>query len=135
MNPNYPLVAQRARHQCEYCRAPEVIFNVAFEVEHIIPVAKGGLNELQNLALACRVCNLRKLDYIDGFDPISQQQVVRLFNPRTDVWDEHFVVRREAPFLIEGRTSIGRATVERLQMNASLQLRARELWIELGIFG
>jgi hypothetical protein len=135
VNPNYPLVAQRARHQCEYCRAPEVIFNVAFEVEHIIPVAKGGLNELQNLALACRVCNLRKLDYIDGFDPISQQQVVRLFNPRTDVWDEHFVVRREAPFLIEGRTSIGRATVERLQMNASLQLRARELWIELGIFG
>lgn len=134
MNPNYPFVAQRAKHQCEYCHAPEVIFNVAFEVEHINPIAKGGLDELQNLALACRVCNLRKLDYVDGFDSISQQQV-RLFNPRIDTWDEHFTVQRQVPFLLEGKTSIVRATLERLQMNSSLQLRARELWIALGIFG
>lgn len=125
MNPNYPIVAQRARHQCEYCHAPEVIFNVAFEVEHIIPISKGGLDELQNLALACR-CNLRKLDYLDGFDLVDRQQI-RLFNPRTDIWYEHFTVQPEAPFLLEGKTSIGRATVERLQMNAFLQLRARGL--------
>ena len=134
MNPNYPFIAQRARHQCEYCHAPEVIFNVAFEVEHITPITKGGLDEFQNLALACRICNLRKLDYIDGFDPVSQQQV-RLFNPRIDIWDEHFAVQRQAPFLIEGKTSIARATLERLQMNAPLQLRARAQWIALGIFG
>jgi hypothetical protein len=134
VNPNYPFVAERARHQCEYCHAPEVIFNVAFEVEHIIPISKGGSDELQNLALACRVCNLRKLDYVDGFDTINQQQV-SLFNPRTDIWDEHFACQQEAPFLLEGKTSIGRATIESLQMNASLQLRARGLWIELGIFG
>lgn len=36
--------------------------------------------------------------------------------------------------LLEGRTAIGRATVERLQMNASMQVRARRLWIALGIF-
>ncbi len=134
MNPNYPFVAQRAKHQCEYCHAPEVIFNVAFEVEHIIPIAKGGLDESQNLALACRVCNLRKLDYIDGFDSVSQQQV-RLFNPRIDTWDEHFTVQQQVPFLLEGKTSIARATLERLQMNSPLQLRARGLWIALGIFG
>ena len=34
MNPHYPLVAQRAAHHCEYCRAPEAVFNFAFEVEH-----------------------------------------------------------------------------------------------------
>jgi hypothetical protein len=28
MNPAYPLVADRAEHQCEYCRAPELVFNV-----------------------------------------------------------------------------------------------------------
>lgn len=132
MNPNYPIVAQRARHRCEYCHAPEVIFNVAFEVEHIIPISKGGLDELQNLALACRICNLRKLDYVDGFDCVNQQQI-RLFNPRTDIWNEHFTVQRQA-LLLEGRTAIGRATVERLQMNASMQLRARRLWVALGIF-
>lgn len=134
MNPNYPVVAQRAQHQCEYCHAPEVIFNVAFEVDHIIPLSKGGLDDLRNLALACRVCNLRKLDYIDGIDPTTEQ-LVRLFNPRTDIWKDHFAVQLQPPFQLEGKTSIGRATVERLEMNAPLQLRARALWIALGIFG
>ena len=31
MNPHYPLVAERAGHRCEYCHAPEVIFNFPFE--------------------------------------------------------------------------------------------------------
>lgn len=52
MNPNYPFVVQRAEHQCEYCHAPEVIFNVAFEVEHIIPIARGGLDDKTWLLLA-----------------------------------------------------------------------------------
>jgi len=43
MNPHYPLVAERAGHRCEYCHAPETIFNVPFEVEHFIPLAKEGL--------------------------------------------------------------------------------------------
>jgi 5-methylcytosine-specific restriction endonuclease McrA len=42
MNPHYPLVSARARHSCEYCRAPEIVFNLPFEVEHIIPLARGG---------------------------------------------------------------------------------------------
>jgi hypothetical protein len=133
VNPNYPFVAQRAGHRCEYCHAPEVIFNVTFEVDHIIPLSKNGLDKPQNWALSCRICNLRKLDYTDGFDPV-RQQMVRLFNPRLDVWNEHFIAQRELPFRLEGQTPIGRATVERLEMNSSLQLRARELWIVLGIY-
>lgn len=27
MNPRYPAVAQRAAHRCEYCLAPEAVFN------------------------------------------------------------------------------------------------------------
>jgi molybdenum cofactor biosynthesis enzyme MoaA len=27
MNPYYNLVADRANHRCEYCHAPELIFN------------------------------------------------------------------------------------------------------------
>lgn len=133
MNPNYPFVSQRAGHRCEYCHAPEVIFNVAFEVDHIIPISKNGTDEAQNWALSCRICNLRKLGHTEGFDPVTQQ-TVRLFNPRLDVWDEHFIAQREPLFRLEGRTQIGRATAERLEMNSPLQLRARELWIALGIF-
>jgi HNH endonuclease len=51
MNSRYPSVSGRARHRCEYCRAPEAIFNFPFEVEHIIPLSHGGIDEA-NLALA-----------------------------------------------------------------------------------
>jgi hypothetical protein len=133
VNPNYLFVAQRAEHRCEYCHALEVVFNIAFEVEHIIPLSKQGADEAQNWALSCRICNLRKSAYTDGIDPLTQQ-TVRLFNPRRDLWDEHFTVEQESSSYLKGKTMIGRATVERLKMNSSLQLRARELWLKLGIF-
>ena len=62
MNPLYPGVAERAGERCEYCRAPEQVFNFAFEVEHILPRASGGDNASGNLALACEACNLYKSD-------------------------------------------------------------------------
>jgi 5-methylcytosine-specific restriction endonuclease McrA len=54
MNPHYPEVSHRAAHRCEYCHAPEVIFNFPFEVEHVIPICHKGTDDLANLALACR---------------------------------------------------------------------------------
>ena len=42
MNPLYPVVAERAVYRCEYCHAPEVVFNFPFEVEHTLPQARGG---------------------------------------------------------------------------------------------
>lgn len=33
MNPHYHAVGTRAEHRCEYCHAPEAIFNFPFEVE------------------------------------------------------------------------------------------------------
>jgi hypothetical protein len=46
-------VAERAGHRCEYCGAPEAVFNFPFEVEHIIPPAQGGTDDASNRALAC----------------------------------------------------------------------------------
>lgn len=37
MNSRYALVSARAGHRCEYCHAPEAIFNFPFEVEHALP--------------------------------------------------------------------------------------------------
>ena len=45
MNPYYMAIAQRANHRCEYCKAPEVVFNFPFEVEHIIPLSQKGSND------------------------------------------------------------------------------------------
>ena len=132
MNPHYPFVAERAGHRCEYCHAPEAIFNFPFEVEHIIPPTRGGVNDETNLALSCRACNLHKSNHLDGADPETQTDV-RLFHPRQNHWEEHFRVP-PATGVITGLTPIGRATVTRLRMNTPLQLAARQQWTRLGLF-
>jgi len=132
MNPRYPAVADRAGHRCEYCHAPEAVFNFRFEVEHIRPQAEAGTGDEGNLALACRSCNLYKSAHTSGFDEVTQS-TVRLFNPRLDAWGGHFEVAVETG-VMRGLTEVGRATVSRLRMNREAQLRARLQWARLGLF-
>jgi hypothetical protein len=132
MNSLYAAVAQRAGHRCEYCHAPEVIFNLPFEVEHIIPKSQNGSDDHANLALACRACNLHKSDHQSGSDE-KTNEIVRLFNPRGDRWDEHFRVGPEDG-AIYGLTSIGRVTVTCLRMNHDLQRVARRAWMQLNLY-
>jgi hypothetical protein len=51
-------VFQRDRHTCQYCgrRAPEL----ELEVDHPIPVARGGTDDFENLITSCRECNSGK---------------------------------------------------------------------------
>jgi hypothetical protein len=132
MNALYPRVSERAGHRCEYCHAPEAVFNFPFEVEHIIPVSRNGPNDESNLALCCRSCNLFKSSHVSAEDPLTGRETA-LFHPRRDQWDVHFLADAETG-RIEGRTPIGRATTARLQMNGSLPLAARKVWQELGLF-
>ncbi len=55
-------VLKRDRHTCKGCgaRAPDV----ELEVDHIIPVSKGGTDELSNLRTLCKECNIGKGDKI-----------------------------------------------------------------------
>lgn len=131
MNPRYQSVAARARHRCEYCRAPEVIFNFPFEVEHIVPPNRGGDDAEDYLALACRSCNLFKSDAIDAIDPDSGEWT-RLFNPRRDDWETHFRLDIEHG-AIDGLTVVGRATVHYLHLNAKTQRSARRQWMRIGL--
>ena len=132
MNPYYARVALRAGHRCEYCHAPEEVFNFPFEVEHVIPISREGTNTENNCALACRSCNLRKATYISGIDP-EDQATARLFHPREDRWEEHFLADTKSG-RIEALTSIGRATVTRLEMNSEVQIAARRQWMRIGLF-
>jgi hypothetical protein len=43
---------------CAYCGSDEG----PFEVDHIVPLAKGGTDDPRNLACACRTCNRSKKD-------------------------------------------------------------------------
>ena len=42
--------------KCAYCG----VENIALQVEHIYPRAKGGSNRISNLCLACDSCNQKK---------------------------------------------------------------------------
>ena len=131
MNSHYPRIAERALHRCEYCRAPEVAFNIAFEVEHIHPSSAGGLDGDDDLALCCRHCNLNKSDHTAGTDSATGEEA-RLFNPRLDRWEDHFAVELDSS--VAAKTPIGRATVERLRMNSDRQIIARRKWSLLRLF-
>lgn len=82
-------VIDRANFRCEYCRIFERYSFLAFHIEHIVSLKHGGDDNLENLALACPICNLNKgtdiATFIDSID-----NPVRFFNPRNDIWDEHF---------------------------------------------
>ncbi|MBD1845687.1 HNH endonuclease [Cyanobacteria bacterium FACHB-63] len=87
----------------------------SFSVEHILPRAKGGLSELENLALSCQGCNNHKSTKIEGFDPVAKQ-TVSLFRPRVQQWRDHFAWNEDYTIVI-GTTSTGRATVNELNLN------------------
>ena len=116
-------VQERAKRFCEYCHAPDNFTTSPFHCEHIIPRKAGGTSAFANLAWACPWCNIHKQAKTDAPDPQTGQRVP-LFNPRLKRWNRHFMWSED--FLsIVGRTRIGRATVEALNMNRLEQVNIR----------
>ena len=118
------LVRERAAHRCEYCgvsQSADAFF--VLHIEHIIARQHGGDDGLENLALACFHCNLRKGPNIAALDAVTGT-LVALFHPRRQEWRAHFVSNGE---VVEGTTPTGRATVSLLQMNAADRRRVRRL--------
>jgi hypothetical protein len=122
-------VRKRAQGRCEYCHKPEGIKGFRHQIDHIIPERHLGKTELNNLALACFRCNNAKGMVVASYDP-ETGELAPFYNPRTQNWDEHFKMDTDA--LIQGRTPIGRVTINILQMNRPRQLEFRRLLIELG---
>ena len=124
-------VRAAARNRCGYCQSPQHLVMARLEVEHIIPLAKGGSDDESNLWLACPICNRHKSDKIVALDPVTGE-TWPLFNPRTQVWSEHFCWSEDG-LRIVGLTPIGRATVEALHLSHDLDaLEVRSYWIQAG---
>jgi len=47
-------VLERDGWRCRYCGGP------ANHVDHVVPLARGGIDHERNLAASCRRCNLKK---------------------------------------------------------------------------
>ena len=69
-------ILERDGYACIYCGAsiadnPEV----AFHVDHVIPLARGGTDAIGNLVTACHHCNTSKGDKM--LDAMTQESILR----------------------------------------------------------
>jgi hypothetical protein len=121
-------VRRRAEERCEYCRLPQAgapFFT--FHVEHVQAQQHILDNSLDNLALACPDCNRHKGPNLTTIDPWTRK-LVRLFDPRRDIWEEHFEF--QGPVIV-GLTDVGEATARLLQFNTDERVEIRaELLLE-----
>jgi 5-methylcytosine-specific restriction endonuclease McrA len=116
------IVRERAENRCEYCqKQQEESPLITLQIEHIIPRKHGGSDDLDNLALACADCNLRKSSDLAGIDPITNL-LTPLYHPRMDHWDDHFAWDG---LRVIGTTAVGRTTVRVLDLNSPARIRVR----------
>ena len=123
-------VANQARYRCGYCLSQEAVVGSPMELDHLFPRSLGGPSVEGNLWLTCSLCNEHKGARIAGVDP-ETGLLVRLFNPRHQVWQEHFAWT-DSGTRIAGKTAIGRATVEALELNRPSLVESRRIWVEAG---
>lgn len=124
------IAQQRATARCEYCRRPDLTEVASFHVDHILPLTHGDETVLDNLAYACAHCNHHKSRDIASIDP-DTGMLVRLYNPRTQQWNEHFRLDQLA---LKGISPEGRVTVIVLQLNSPAQMALREMLIANGLW-
>ena len=123
-------VAREAEYRCGYCLCSELLMGMPMELDHLLPESRGGRTARDNLWLACPQCNGYKAGRVRQRDPLTGR-LVPLFNPRRDRWAAHFRWVNGG-LTIEGKTSIGRASVAALRMNLRLRVTARAVWIAAG---
>lgn len=117
-------VRERAENRCEYCRIHENDTEFGCEVDHIISEKHMGRTELDNLALSCFFCNRNKGSDIGSVRSSEDSEIIRFFNPRADVWSEHFAF--DARRQIVPATDIGRVTARIFGFNAENRLLERQ---------
>src|SRR5438045_3175098 len=118
-------VRRRAGILCEYCRFPEVMTLYPHEPDHIIALQHQGKTFADNLALALVKCNRLKGPNLASIDSVTGA-IVRLFNPRTDRWTDHF--RSEGSNIVP-LTPIGRSTAALLRFADPERIEARRFLI------
>lgn len=101
----------------------------AHEVDHVVAQKHGGATEIENLALSCTLCNMRKGSDLASIDP-ETGALTALYHPRRERWSEHF--RIEAGLLVS-LTAAARVTVRLLQLNHRDRVAEREMLVLAGL--
>lgn len=122
------IIAKRANNQCEYCLLHDTDAYMAFEIDHIISKKHKGKTSESNLAYSCLNCNRNKGSDISSLTSLSRI-LTPLFNPRTDIWHEHFYIENGYIFSF---TEIGEVTIAILKLNAEDLVAERLVLQEIG---
>lgn len=115
-------ITTRAAECCEYCLVHQDERPEKHQIDQITALKHGGTTDSENPALACVICNRYKGSDLTSID-LLEKVIVPLFNPRTQIWSEHFELEQEK---IVGQTPIGRATVDLLKLNDEDRLIERQ---------
>ncbi len=124
-------VILRASKCCEYCKSQDKYSPTAFTIDHVMPESLDGTSDFENLAYACFLCNRLKSNKLKVFDTLTEKWV-SLFNPRKDIWGEHFVWNQDATTII-GTTIVGRCTVKELKLNREKLIEYQNCIIPFGM--
>lgn len=120
----------QAQNRCRYCLSRQELVLSVLEIDHIIPVGAGGIDDEENLWLACRACNMAKGMQAEAVDPTTGRSVA-LFDPRRQRWTHHFRWV-DSGLEIIGLTPTGRATVVALGLNNDIARTVRRNWMAAG---
>ena len=71
-------VLKRAKYRCELCGAHED--QIALHIDHIVPRAQGGIDDISNFQALCITCNTNKCDR----DDTDFRGVLASYNDRAD---------------------------------------------------
>jgi hypothetical protein len=121
------FVINRAGGCCEYCliSLQDRLFDLA--IDHVIAEKHRGPTQAENLSLSCYWCNSYKGSDISSVDWAGTGQIVALYNPRTQAWNDHFFLRKAN---IDGKTPEGLVTVDLLRLNETKRVEERGLLIQ-----
>jgi len=123
-------VFARAAYCCEYCQTARRLIGMPLVVDHVIPRAHDGGDDLENLCASCYRCNELKGVRTHVLDPLSKT-LVPLYNPRIQQWSDHFQWV-DGGIHVAGHSAIGRATVVALRLNNEHIVESRLLWVMYG---
>lgn len=124
-------VIERANGCCEYCLSGTQDKPIGYAIDHIIAEKHGGATSIDNLCLSCFWCNSYKGSDISSVDWDFDEEIVGLFHPRKQQWQDHFTLDG---LRIVPQTAYGRVTVFLLKLNAPERIKERRLLIQLGTY-
>lgn len=122
-------IALRADFRCEYCLLPDKVSFYNFHIDHIRSLKHGGSSEINNLAYCCPDCNHFKGTDIGSYT--DENELVRFFNPRIEVWEDNFEIVNG---LVLGKNGIAKVTEQIFKFNDVDRVIFRIELIKLGFY-